>query len=343
MDIQSETHCSEEDAHAALALYRLYERLVSDGTFDSTLANLYEMGRKLNWQQKLRTAVLPEEEPISPGEPLDKEPHAEPEGTTEPLTQEPYAGFSEDHENDEDDDEDPSSLGYDPVVEQLKDLGLDKEDNDGDDPDNEVFRHYSTPAADYARESEPVEAERLQTNEKQQQEYQNRATGGREFEYAMPLLLSKPHNQGISAAGGGGVIKDSAWYHDFREPYRSKQPPFHSDHARPPARGVHFPYELGFHQQPYTQQPQYDQQQHLSTTKPYVGNQIIPLHGQRMAQSQQFYPQQYHQQMAYTQHQLASAQEQHPQTISHAQARYRTQPYLTEQQGQSGMKWKGFP
>jgi len=27
-------------------------------------------------------------------------------------------------------------------------------------------------------------------------------------------------------------------------------------------------------------QPQYDQQQHLSTTKPYVGNQIIPLHGQ---------------------------------------------------------------
>lgn len=48
--------------HKALALYRLYERLVSDGTFDSTLANLYEMGRKLNWQQKLRTAVLPEVE-----------------------------------------------------------------------------------------------------------------------------------------------------------------------------------------------------------------------------------------------------------------------------------------
>jgi hypothetical protein len=36
----------------ALALYRMYERLVREGRFDDTLANLYEIGRTSGWQMK---------------------------------------------------------------------------------------------------------------------------------------------------------------------------------------------------------------------------------------------------------------------------------------------------
>jgi hypothetical protein len=36
----------------ALALYRMYERLVREGKFDDTLANLYEIGRTSGWQTK---------------------------------------------------------------------------------------------------------------------------------------------------------------------------------------------------------------------------------------------------------------------------------------------------
>jgi hypothetical protein len=36
----------------ALALFRMYERLVREGTFDDTLANLYEIGHMSGWQRK---------------------------------------------------------------------------------------------------------------------------------------------------------------------------------------------------------------------------------------------------------------------------------------------------
>lgn len=49
IDIQSKTHNSIEDACTALALSRVYTKLVDTGQFDQTLQKIYQVGRNANW------------------------------------------------------------------------------------------------------------------------------------------------------------------------------------------------------------------------------------------------------------------------------------------------------
>jgi len=48
--IQSEVHDSAEDARTALQLYRKYEELKAEGTLQSALQELYEVGKKSQWK-----------------------------------------------------------------------------------------------------------------------------------------------------------------------------------------------------------------------------------------------------------------------------------------------------
>lgn len=48
-DIQAETHDSIEDSRTALAVYRRYQELIEQGTFQSKLEEIYEYGRAHNW------------------------------------------------------------------------------------------------------------------------------------------------------------------------------------------------------------------------------------------------------------------------------------------------------
>lgn len=48
--IQVVTHCSVEDAKAAMDLYELYKKLKQEGTFEETLQRIYQIGRSCNWR-----------------------------------------------------------------------------------------------------------------------------------------------------------------------------------------------------------------------------------------------------------------------------------------------------
>jgi PAB-dependent poly(A)-specific ribonuclease subunit 2 len=48
--IQGDEHCSIEDARTALELFRLHQKLVSEGTLESTIKSLYETGRANGWK-----------------------------------------------------------------------------------------------------------------------------------------------------------------------------------------------------------------------------------------------------------------------------------------------------
>eukprot|EP01133_Synstelium_polycarpum_P003450 gene3450-3923_t len=50
IDIQSETHCSIEDAKTAMELYKAYLVLVKNNEFKETLNKIYQVGRKLNFK-----------------------------------------------------------------------------------------------------------------------------------------------------------------------------------------------------------------------------------------------------------------------------------------------------
>lgn len=50
MKIQSETHDSTEDARTALLLYKKYLELEAQGRIASTLATLYETGKRMQWK-----------------------------------------------------------------------------------------------------------------------------------------------------------------------------------------------------------------------------------------------------------------------------------------------------
>jgi PAB-dependent poly(A)-specific ribonuclease subunit 2 len=45
-DIQQETHNSIEDAHSALLLYKAYQEMEEEHTFDDKLEELYRVGRE---------------------------------------------------------------------------------------------------------------------------------------------------------------------------------------------------------------------------------------------------------------------------------------------------------
>jgi PAB-dependent poly(A)-specific ribonuclease subunit 2 len=49
-DIQTETHCSLEDAFTALRLYHRYVKLTQDGKFEETLTEIYNYGKAHNWE-----------------------------------------------------------------------------------------------------------------------------------------------------------------------------------------------------------------------------------------------------------------------------------------------------
>ncbi|EGG21641.1 WD40-like domain-containing protein [Cavenderia fasciculata] len=49
-DIQTETHCSIEDAKSAMELYKQYQILVKNKEFEETLNKIYQIGRKLNFK-----------------------------------------------------------------------------------------------------------------------------------------------------------------------------------------------------------------------------------------------------------------------------------------------------
>ena len=48
--IQTEAHCSIEDARTALELYRVHQRLEAEGTLETTIKNLYDSGRSSGWK-----------------------------------------------------------------------------------------------------------------------------------------------------------------------------------------------------------------------------------------------------------------------------------------------------
>lgn len=48
-EIQTDSHNSIEDAQAALRLYEVYRSLVEEGSFESTLAELYQYGKAHGW------------------------------------------------------------------------------------------------------------------------------------------------------------------------------------------------------------------------------------------------------------------------------------------------------
>lgn len=47
--IQSQTHDSVEDAHAALQLYQCYKTLETEGNLQLRLEELYKCGKEMNW------------------------------------------------------------------------------------------------------------------------------------------------------------------------------------------------------------------------------------------------------------------------------------------------------
>ena len=65
-DIQSETHCSLEDAFTALRLYRRYQQLTQEGTFDDTLKQIYKLGKEQNWDTQPSATDLSSAEASSP-------------------------------------------------------------------------------------------------------------------------------------------------------------------------------------------------------------------------------------------------------------------------------------
>lgn len=50
MKIQSQTHDSIEDAKSALELYKVYLKLQKEGSFASSLEELYEIGKSVQWK-----------------------------------------------------------------------------------------------------------------------------------------------------------------------------------------------------------------------------------------------------------------------------------------------------
>ena len=50
IDIQLDTHCSVEDAHTALALYKIYVKSQQEGTYNDLLNEIYTVGRSLHWK-----------------------------------------------------------------------------------------------------------------------------------------------------------------------------------------------------------------------------------------------------------------------------------------------------
>jgi PAB-dependent poly(A)-specific ribonuclease subunit 2 len=49
-DIQSDTHCSTEDALSALLVYRAYQRLLASNRLADVTHHIYRVGRQLNWK-----------------------------------------------------------------------------------------------------------------------------------------------------------------------------------------------------------------------------------------------------------------------------------------------------
>ncbi|KIM28988.1 hypothetical protein M408DRAFT_329031 [Serendipita vermifera MAFF 305830] len=58
-DIQQETHDSIEDARSALALYKAYQEMEEQRTFDAKLDELYRAGREHNWKPPSATKTSP--------------------------------------------------------------------------------------------------------------------------------------------------------------------------------------------------------------------------------------------------------------------------------------------
>ena len=50
LHVQDGAHDSAEDAKTALHLYRCYQRLVAEQQLQDSLGQLYESGRRRNWQ-----------------------------------------------------------------------------------------------------------------------------------------------------------------------------------------------------------------------------------------------------------------------------------------------------
>ena len=50
LDIQAATHDSIEDARTALDLFRLYERLVAEGSLQARLLDMYRWGKAHGWR-----------------------------------------------------------------------------------------------------------------------------------------------------------------------------------------------------------------------------------------------------------------------------------------------------
>jgi PAB-dependent poly(A)-specific ribonuclease subunit 2 len=48
--VQGTTHDAIEDARTALLLYRKYQELVADGTFDNKLTEVYQWGQAYGWE-----------------------------------------------------------------------------------------------------------------------------------------------------------------------------------------------------------------------------------------------------------------------------------------------------
>ncbi|KAL6047104.1 poly(A)-specific ribonuclease [Balamuthia mandrillaris] len=97
--IQTKTHCSTEDAHTALRLYRLYQSLATTGRLDDTLQNLYHIGRISNWQLK-EAGTMVEEDPYGLNE----------EGeVTNSVTAQERGGAQDDDDDDIEDDDGRSS------------------------------------------------------------------------------------------------------------------------------------------------------------------------------------------------------------------------------------------